>query len=188
MKKMAVFFLVLSFGLSSCKSNDKSKSKSNSSKPNAKKAISLGLERSCAVLENGEVKCWGSNDYGRLGTGNTNNLNTPSAPIDLGGKAKAISLGGMHSCAVLENEGLKCWGENYHGQLGTGDYTNLNIPSAAINLEGKAVAISLGEAHSCALLESGDVKCWGENFYGQLGNGKSVFPRNETSPVSVTFD
>ena len=104
---------------------------------------------------------------GQLGTGNNTDLNIPSGPINLGGKAIAISLGDYHSCALLENGDLKCWGENYYGKLGTGDSTNLNIPSAAINLGGKAMAISLGDWHSCAILEGGDLKCWG-NHSGQL--------------------
>ena len=125
-------------------------------------AISIGKSHGCAILENGDIKCWGVNNYGQLGNGNNTNLNAPSAPINLGGKAKAISLGYEHSCAILENGDLKCWGENGDGRLGTGNNTNLNIPSAPINLEEKAVAISLGGKHSCAVLENGDVKCWGE--------------------------
>ena len=145
------------------------------------KAISLGDEHSCAVLENGELKCWGENDEGQLGTGNnTTSLNIPSAAINLGGKAVAISLGEKHSCAVLENGEVKCWGRNIEGQLGTGNTTSLNIPSAAINLGGKAKAISLGFVHSCAVLENGDLKCWGSNSYGQLGYGNTV---NTNTPI-----
>ena len=124
-------------------------------------AISLGEKHSCAILENGELKCWGRNYSGKLGTGNNTDLNAPSAPINLGGKAVAISLGDSHSCVILENGDLKCWGRNGSGQLGTGNNTNLNTPSAPINLGGKAKAISSGEYHSCALLENGQVKCWG---------------------------
>ena len=132
-------------------------------------AISLGMTYSCAVLENGDLKCWGWNDVGQLGTGNTTSLNIPSAAINLGGKAVAISLGRDHSCAVLENGQVKCWGNNGEGQLGTGNNTDLNIPSEAINLGGKAKAISLARYYSCALLNSGSIKCWGYNNYGQLG-------------------
>ena len=100
-------------------------------------AISLGNQHSCAVLENGQVKCWGRNNLGQLGTGNETSLNIPSAAINLGEKAVSVSLGGMHSCALLENGQVKCWGRNYNGQLGMGNYTRLNIPSEAINLGGK---------------------------------------------------
>ena len=106
------------------------------------KTISLGQHHSCVVLENGDVKCWGFNNSGQLGTGDTPRLNIPSAPINLGGKAKAIALGDNHSCAVLENGEVKCWGWNSSGQLGTGNTTSLNIPSAPINLGGKAVNFS----------------------------------------------
>ena len=109
----------------------------------------------------------GSQLQGQLGMGNYTRLNIPSEAINLGGKAVAISLGFDHSCAVLENGDVKCWGESHYGQLGTGDNTHLNIPSAPINLGGKAVAISLGREHSCAVLENGEVKCWGD-YSGQL--------------------
>ena len=114
------------------------------------KAISLGEKHNCAILENGELKCWGRNYSGKLGTGNNTDLNAPSAPINLGGKAVAISLGTSHSCALLEGGDVKCWGDNTAGQLGTGNTTDLNTPSAPIKLGGKAVAISLGVQHSCA--------------------------------------
>ena len=148
-------------------------------------AISLGSWHSCAVLENGEVKCWGYNYKGQLGTGNTTSLNTPSAAINLGGKAVAISIGGIHSCALLENGDLKCWGWNDVGQLGTGDNTDLNIPSAPINLGGKAIAISLGDKHSCAILENGDLKCWGENDNGQLGTGNTTSLNIPSAPINL---
>ena len=138
-------------------------------------AISLGEQHSCAVLENGEVKCWGYNYYGQLGTGDNTHLNIPSAPINLEGKAVAISLGDNHSCALLENGQLKCWGENDEGQLGTGNNTRLNIPSAPINLGGKAIAISLGDEHNCAVLENKELKCWGRNGYGKLGIGNNTY-------------
>ena len=91
-----------------------------------------------------------------------------SKSVELGGKAKAISLGAVHSCAILENGDLKCWGRNDKGRLGTGNDTSLNIPSAPINLGGKAIAISLGGSHSCALLENGEVKCWETITMGSL--------------------
>ena len=123
-------------------------------------AIALGYKHSCAILENGDLKCWGQNWKGQLGTGNNTDLNIPSAPINLGGKAISLSLGEYHSCALLEGGDVKCWGRNNLGQLGTGNNTDLNIPSGPINLGGKAIAISLGDYHSCALLENGDLKCW----------------------------
>ena len=145
------------------------------------KAISLGDNHSCAVLEGGVLKCWGNNEYGQLGTGNKTHLNIPSAAINLGGKATAISLGEVHhSCALFENGDVKCWGRNHYGQLGTGNTTSLNIPSAPINLGRKAKAISLGRYHSCAVLENGELKCWGHNEFGQLGYGNLV---NTNTPI-----
>ena len=81
----------------------------------------------------------------------------------------------LTGCAILENGQVKCWGWNYSGQLGTGNRTDLNAPSAPINLGGKAVAISLGQEHSCAILENGELKCWGDNDKGQLGTGNNTY-------------
>ena len=86
-------------------------------------------------------------------------------------------------------ERLNAGGNNYQGNLGTGDLAALNTPSKAIKLRGKAVAISLGEYHNCVVLENGEVKCWGNNRGGQLGIGE--FSRSspvEKKPKLVSFD
>ena len=86
--------------------------------------VSAGYHHSCAILDNGDVKCWGRDQYGQLGDGGTNtDTNTPSSTaIDLGtGRtAVAVSAGGYHTCAILDNGDLKCWGKDNYGQLGDG--------------------------------------------------------------------
>ena len=89
-----------------------------------------------------------------------------------------LSTGGRHTCAILDNGDLMCWGRDNDGQLGTpGTNTNTYAPSStAIDLgTGRtAVAVSAGEAHSCAILDNDDLKCWGDDDYGQLGLGSSI--------------
>ena len=82
--------------------------------------ISMGAQHACAVLDNGELKCWGEGDNKRLGTGNNNDKKTPGVANNLGGAAKQVSAGYAHTCAVLVNGTLKCWGFNNHGQVGAG--------------------------------------------------------------------
>ena len=87
----------------------------------AQSAITAGVNHSCALLANGQVKCWGNNGSGELGQGNINILGDGAgemgdnlAPIQLGSgrTATAISAGGSHSCALLDNGQVKCWGNN----------------------------------------------------------------------------
>ncbi|MDP6235900.1 MAG: hypothetical protein QF364_08665, partial [Candidatus Poseidoniaceae archaeon] len=159
-------------------------------------AVSGGNEHTCAILDNGEMKCWGHDLNGELGDGGSNtNTNAPSSTeIDLGSgrTAVAMSAGTFHTCAILDNGDLKCWGSDSYGQLGDGGSaaTNLNTPSStAIDLgTGRtAVAVSAGAYHTCAILDNGDLKCWGYDAQGQLGNGGTI-TADQTSPPSTAID
>ena len=141
-------------------------------------AVSAGEYFTCAILDNGNVTCWGRDNHGQLGDGGTNlDTNEPSTTaIDLGtGRtAVALSSGSYHTCAILDNGDLKCWGYNGFGELGDGSTSSLNAPSpTAIDLgtSRTAVAMSAGSSHTCAILDSGDIKCWGNDAVGQLGDG-----------------
>ena len=172
-------------------------------------AVAAGGTTSCAILDNGELKCWGRDNYGQIGNGgSSHNHNTqatsPGNPINLGTNrtAVAVAAGGSHTCAILDNGDLKCWGRDYSGQLGDGgpawtsnNPTDTYAPSStAINLgSGRtAVAVSAGGAHTCAILDNGELKCWGSDLYGQLGNGgtnHSGFGRTDTNaPNSTAID
>jgi cysteine-rich repeat protein len=146
-------------------------------------ALALGREHSCALFQSGDVVCWGFNDAGQLATGNNQDWGdqageTPSAlePIDLGGPAVALAAGNDHTCALLDDGSVRCWGENERGQLGLGHTDDVGIgdtPAQAgpLALGGSAAAIVAGGEHSCALLEDHSVVCWGYNMDGRLGYG-----------------
>ena len=163
-------------------------------------AISAGSWHTCAILDNGDLKCWGYNAYGQLGDGNIGagfSRNTPnSTAINLGtGRtAVAVAAGEAHTCAILDNGDLKCWGKGYHGQLGIGGTNDQSTPpSTAINLgSGRtAIAISAGQAYTCAILDNGDLKCWGRDNEGQLGDGGTTHSSHTyiatppSSPISL---
>lgn len=151
--------------------------------------LSLGFGSTCALLDNNTVKCWGYNGYGQLGAGNTNNVGDQAgemgdslATIDLGtGKtATSIVTSGVHSCAILSDNTIKCWGYNGFGQLGLGDTASRGdtgsemgdaLPIVNLGSGRTALEISLGYYHTCARLDNGSVKCWGYNANGQLGLG-----------------
>lgn len=110
--------------------------------------------------------------------------------VSLGGKAIAISAGERHTCALLEGGCVRCWGENGNGQLGIGNSENVGdneTPDrfAPVRLGAPAMAVSLGAEFSCALLNGGSVRCWGNNEFGQLGLGHTNNEGNEASPLSV---
>jgi len=172
--------------------------------------ITTGLSHSCAILTDGNMKCWGYNANGELGLGDTSSRGTdsddmgPSLPIiDLGSgsdgakyTAKAVSAGDAHTCAILNDDSLKCWGLNASGQLGIG---NLLSKGDALNEMGNSLPIvnlgtgktakfvSAGVAHTCAILNDDSLKCWGANASGQLGYGNDV-ALTAPSGTSVAFD
>lgn len=138
-------------------------------------AIAAGAFHTCALRVDSGAVCWGLNDSGQL----RRDRSTPflAVPGSTGAFGRAIAAGGAHTCVVL-SESVVCWGRNDRGQLGNGG-------AAAGSVQGlgsEAVAIALGNAHSCALLVSGEVRCWGAGTAGQLGSGD---PRDETVPVGV---
>ena len=133
-------------------------------------AIAVGDSRMCALTTAGEVKCIGN------GVADSNNPGISAGAI-------SISSGYANSCALMSYGGVKCWGDNWTGQLGSGTWDNT---SPAVNVKGLTsgvTAITSGIMHSCALLSSGSVKCWGANNYGQLGDG-TTSNRNEPAQVS----
>ncbi len=157
--------------------------------PAAFRALTAGGTHTCALLTGGAVKCWGSNSYGQLGHGNTvqagddaneMGVNLPSVSLGTGRTATSISAGYRHTCALLDNGTVKCWGAGGDGRLGQGDTANRgdgpgemgdSLPAVALGTGRTATAITTGNAHTCALLDNGTVKCWGDNVYGQLGLG-----------------
>ncbi|MEK6683281.1 MAG: kelch repeat-containing protein [Nitrospirota bacterium] len=94
----------------------------------------------------------------------------------------SISAGGNHTCAILADGTVKCWGNNYSGQLGNGTTTNSSIPVSVSEIT-TAVSIAAGTNHTCAVLSDGTAKCWGFNLYGQFGNGTTT---NSSTPVAVS--
>ncbi len=147
-------------------------------------AVSAGSWHTCAITTEGGVKCWGANEFGQLGDGSTN---ARSTPVDVSGRASdvtAISAGQWHTCAVTGGGGVKCWGSNSSGQLGNGTtdgpeqctISAFGCSTVPIDVSGLAdgiAAVSTGTDFTCALTNGGSVKCWGNNAYGQLGDGQA---------------
>ncbi|MBC7710727.1 MAG: Ig-like domain repeat protein [Rhizobacter sp.] len=146
-------------------------------------AVSAGSQFACALTGSGGVKCWGLNNLGQLGNGTTTSYSANATPVDVSGLASgavAISAGRSSACAVLTTGGVQCWGDNSFGQLGDGTYTNRSTPVAVVGLSSPVTQVAVAGYHTCALMNSGAVKCWGGNFWGQFGQGNT-----SSSPTAV---
>ncbi|WP_395683344.1 hypothetical protein [Dokdonella sp.] len=149
---------------------------------NGVRAVSGGRRHSCAIDASGGVECWGENAYGQLGDGSTTDRATPAAISALGADNLAIATGWYHTCAITSAGGAKCWGDNSSGQLGDGSTTQRETPVQVAGLASGVLALALGETHTCALMQTGGIKCWGGNWSGELGTGDG---QQHTTPVDV---
>ncbi len=166
-------------------------------KPIEVKKLAAGGFHTCALLLEGNLKCWGQNTRGQLGLGHTNNIGDDELPsslstLSLGAEVKDVSAGAFHTCVILENGVVKCWGQNDKGQLGLGhtdtigddeDVSNL----ASVPLKDKAVKIYSGYSYNCALLENKNIQCWGENAFGQLGLGHTNAIGDDESVSTIGY-
>lgn len=153
--------------------------------------LSAGGYHTCVLSSAGGVKCWGENQYGQLGIGSMSGpeicdrIPCRTLPMDvsgLDGGASSVSAGLRHTCALVPGGGIKCWGRNAHGQLGDGTRIDRSVPVDVFGLEAGIQSVSTGYLHTCAVDSGGGVKCWGENGYGQLGDGST---EDRVTPVEV---
>lgn len=149
-------------------------------------SVSSGYQYSCAITKSAEVYCWGVNDYSQQGRSDYTNSLVPGKVAGLSGVKKVVA-GFRHTCALLEAGTVRCWGDNSDGQVGDGrlDRGIRFFPVFVHNVFG-AVDIALGENHSCAALNTGEVKCWGSNQTGQLGIGAAG--DDQLLPQSIKLD
>jgi alpha-tubulin suppressor-like RCC1 family protein len=157
--------------------------------------LALGYYHTCALLDTGRVRCWGRNDNGQLGLGHTNNIgdNEPASAggvVSLGGTATQIAAGTYHTCALLTSGQVRCWGDGQFGQLGYGNTNDIGdneLPFSAgvVSVGGTVTQIAAGSFHTCALLTTGSVRCWGSNWAGALGVGHTATIGDNELPSSV---
>jgi alpha-tubulin suppressor-like RCC1 family protein len=145
-------------------------------------SLCTGAYHACVVLETGDMKCWGLNNHGQIGDGTTINKIRPAGVSGLPAAATAVDCGAYHTCALLASSEMACWGWNVSGQVGDGTTADRNLPVLISAVTDPVRQMSAGGYHTCALLQSGDILCWGQNSYGQLGNGTTS---DSLTPVQV---
>lgn len=147
------------------------------------KEIASGGSFNCALIDDGTVKCWGSNWSGELGTGPGDSYRLNPRRVDGLTGVTDIDAFVSHVCAIISGGAVKCWGDNETGQLGNGTTESSSTPVDVAGITG-ATSIAVGWRHSCAVVAGGEVKCWGSNRSGQLGDGTEV---DRHVPVDVVF-
>jgi alpha-tubulin suppressor-like RCC1 family protein len=145
-------------------------------------AIAAGNTHTCALAHNGSIACWGGNSNGQLGDGTTTNRLAPVETRGWAGPVMALAAGGGHTCALLNTRAAHCLGGNWKGQLGDGTIVDQPSPTPVTRLPQEVMAITAGEAHTCALTTAGQVQCWGNNNAGQLGDGTTT---SRPTPANV---
>jgi len=135
--------------------------------------IATGDDHTCAVMQDATVKCWGRNDAGEIGDGTRTNAIKPTMVKGVGGAGvlngvRTVVAGGDHTCALMKNKSVKCWGQNNDGVLGNGTIKNALTPVSVSRLT-RVTTLTLSAQVACASLQEGAVKCWGYTGDGELG-------------------
>ena len=156
------------------------------------KKIATGISSTCMITDDDLLYCWGDNAQGQLGNGSNVDSYVP-VPVNtdgvLNGKTiKDVSVGYLHTCALASNNRVYCWGNGVSGQLGDGLATSSNVPVEVYRwdvLKDKSIkSIQVGDSFSCALTTNSEISCWGDNNYGQLGDGTL---EDSSIPIKTIF-
>ncbi len=155
--------------------------------------IAMGAGRHiCVLLDDASVHCWGTNTYGQLGYGNGYTIGDDETAVsvgavNVGGPVRQLAVGAEHTCALLVSGSVRCWGSNEAGQLGYPNIVGVSSPATAgdVDVGGKVTQVAAGGFHTCAVLESGAVRCWGHGEFGQLGYANEDYIGDDESPASA---
>lgn len=149
-------------------------------------AISAGETHTCAIVARGNIKCWGNNTSGQVGDG-IRKLGIRELPVFVHAisGAKDIALGAEHSCALLSDGKIMCWGSNTFGQLGDGTNSDSILP-VAVKSQRTFINVAAGSNHTCAIDSLGDAYCWGNNANGELGTGNRISKNDPTLVLGLS--
>jgi cysteine-rich repeat protein len=142
-------------------------------------SLALGEYHSCALLDTGDVRCWGRANVGQLGLGSTTNLGDNEKPsagptLNIGGKVTQLAAGRNHTCALLDNGKVRCWGAGASGALGYNNVNNIGdgeLPMSAgdVTVGVDVLQVAAGDSFTCVRTVGDNVRCWGAGASGRLG-------------------
>ncbi|MBX3228911.1 MAG: hypothetical protein KIT84_41730 [Labilithrix sp.] len=145
--------------------------------------IAPAANHTCAVKTNGELWCWGGAVDGQLGTGSLEDTTKPTRVTALSDVVE-VAVASAYSCARTRSGTIHCWGRNSDGQLGAGAISTAANPSPIAVAITDAISLGAGSTHTCAVRKAGNVMCWGNGVFGQLGIGPVDAATNK-SPIPV---
>jgi len=146
-------------------------------------SITVGDEHACAIV-NGGAKCWGANRRGQLGNNSDTESNIPVDVIGLSTGVTSLVAGGHHTCAIVNGE-VKCWGLGSFGNLGNNSTADSHVAVNVVGLQSGVDQISANLFDITCAISSGAAKCWGDNYWGQLGDRTTT---NSSVPVDVMLE
>jgi hypothetical protein len=165
--------------------------------PATQLSAGAGGAHTCALLDTRQVVCWGYNEFGQCGNDTTTNVtatglngepaNLPIVPLPDGAPAIEVRAGVRHTCAVLADGGLTCWGDGNHGVLGYGDGADRLRPDVRVDVGDTVRAVATASTHTCVILEGGRVRCWGNGDEGKLGYGHQDNIGDDETPAQAAL-
>ncbi len=135
-------------------------------------SLSAGGFHTCAIVDDGRLACWGSNQERQLGRSDGSSQGEP-AFVDGLESVEEVSAGWWYTCAIANSDQLRCWGHNAEGQLGIGSSGEPIVQPQSVSGVNSAQQVAAGHSHGCAVHDGGAVSCWGAAYDGQLGHGES---------------
>jgi hypothetical protein len=149
-------------------------------------AVEAGERHTCVVMVGKTVGCWGDGSEGALGYANSNSLSEYGDAVP-GGSTLAIGAG-EHTCALSVSGSLKCWGKNgAFGSVGKNSLDAIFSTPSSVEIGGDVDDIAVGRNHTCVIMSTGDIRCWGRNDAGQLGYGHINHVGDNELPFSANI-
>ncbi len=149
---------------------------------NTYKSVAVGEKTICGIRSNDKLFCWGNNTWGTVGDGTWNNVKSSATAVDPANDYSKISLHNRTACAITTTGVLKCWGKNTSGQIGDGSTGSTAPIPTTIDSGTTYIEVATGYDHSCGITSTNELKCWGDNSYGQLGDGTQI---SKTTPTLI---